>query len=450
MGEGAVIAHFDAKVQALFEQRYHALAFRYDRLLTRLMLAQWVVSILFAWWFSPYAWAGKDSVIHSHVIAAILLGGAITALPAFMFWRYPGHRTTRHIIATGMVLWSALLIHLTGGRIETHFHVFISLAVLAFYRDAKVLIAPTIVVALDHFIRGMYFPESVYGVVHAEWWRFLEHAWWVVFLDAFLVYHCVQSWLELRRYCEQQVALEEATSTAARLEKLAAVGQLAAGVGHELRNPLAAVRNAHAFIRKRLIASGPVDAKVDQFLGIVDRELDASNKIIANLLEFSRPKEPVRSPCPLHPLVEDAIAIVPPRPAVMIVNAVPRDMPIPDLDKDQFRQVLVNLVQNASESIPDGRQGLVSVTAEKVDGRPWQIYVEDNGSGIPPDVVDKIFQPLFSTKVKGTGLGLAVVAVMVERHHGRLHVETVPDEGTRFRIELPETASSRASGGAAA
>jgi signal transduction histidine kinase len=127
-------------------------------------------------------------------------------------------------------------------------------------------------------------------------------------------------------------------------------------------------------------------------------------------------------------------------------------MPIPDLDKVQFRQVIVNLVQNASESIPDDRQGLVSVTADKVPGRPWRIVVEDNGSGMTQDVIDRIFQPLFSTKVKGTGLGLAVVAAMIEKHRGVLSVESVPEEGTRFCIDLPETSpqQQRVSGGEAA
>ena len=91
------------------------------------------------------------------------------------------------------VLWSALLIHLTGGRIETHFHVFGSLAFLAFYRDWQVLVPATVVVAADHFLRGQFFPQSVYDVLNAGSWRWLEHAGWVVFEDIFLVASCVRA-----------------------------------------------------------------------------------------------------------------------------------------------------------------------------------------------------------------------------------------------------------------
>ena len=106
------------------------------------------------------------------------------------------------------MLFSALLIHLTGGRIETHFHVFGSLAFLAFYADWPVLVTATVVVAADHFLRGMLWPESVYGLANPEWWRFLEHAGWVVFEDVFLVMASVQTMRELRRAADRQAQLE--------------------------------------------------------------------------------------------------------------------------------------------------------------------------------------------------------------------------------------------------
>src|SRR6185295_11419292 len=125
--------------------------------------------------------AGRQSAVHVHVYAAIVLGGLISSLPFLFILTRRGALETRVAVACGQMLWSALLIHLTGGRIETHFHVFGSLAILAFYRDVRVLVPATIVVAGDHFIRGIYWPESVYGITNPEWWRFLEHAAWVVF-----------------------------------------------------------------------------------------------------------------------------------------------------------------------------------------------------------------------------------------------------------------------------
>src|SRR5262245_7085838 len=130
-----------------------------------LMPVQWIAGIIAALWISPRTWSGTSSTIHLHVLLAVFLGGAITALPVLFAVMKPRHVATRHVIAVGQVLMSALLIHLTGGRIETHFHVFGSLAFLAYYRDWRVLIPATVVVAVDHAARGLYFPQSVFGVL---------------------------------------------------------------------------------------------------------------------------------------------------------------------------------------------------------------------------------------------------------------------------------------------
>src|SRR6266446_10685928 len=147
-----------------------------SRLFTILMLVQWVAGIAAALWISPRAWAGATSQVHVHVWLAIFLGGAITSLPVFLTLIRPRDAFTRHVVAVCQVLMSALLIHLSGGRIETHFHVFGSLAFIAFYRDWRVLIPDTIVVAADHALRGIYFPQSVFGILTASPWRWTEHA----------------------------------------------------------------------------------------------------------------------------------------------------------------------------------------------------------------------------------------------------------------------------------
>jgi two-component system cell cycle sensor histidine kinase/response regulator CckA len=157
-----------------------------DRIFAVLMAIQWVAGIVAALWIAPRTWIGTTSQTHIHVWAAIFLGGAISVLPIVLAITKPGAPATRYSIAVAQMLFSALLIHLTGGRIETHFHVFGSLAFLAFYRDWKVIVPATIVVALDHFLRGLFWPQSVYGVLSVSEWRWLEHAGWVLFEDAFL------------------------------------------------------------------------------------------------------------------------------------------------------------------------------------------------------------------------------------------------------------------------
>ena len=169
-----------------------------DRLFFKLLIGEWLFGIFVALTFSPYGWSGKVKVVHQHVWVATLLGAAIISFPLAMIRLRPGGVATRHVVAIGQALYSALLIHLTGGRIETHFHVFGSLAILAFYLDWTVLVTATVVVATDHIVRGLVWPESVYGITNPEWWRFLEHAFWVVFCVSFLAVSCIttlKNWL---------------------------------------------------------------------------------------------------------------------------------------------------------------------------------------------------------------------------------------------------------------
>ncbi|HEX8072163.1 MAG TPA: EAL domain-containing protein [Pyrinomonadaceae bacterium] len=170
----------------LFTEHQQAICKRTDRMFAGLMAVQWLAGIAAALWISPQTWAGPYSRTHIHVWAAVFLGGAISLFPMALGLLRPGEASTRYIIATAQMLMSSLLIHLTGGRIETHFHVFGSLAFLAFYRDWRVLIPATVVVAADHFLRGLFWPESVYGVLTVNNWRWLEHAGWVLFEDTFL------------------------------------------------------------------------------------------------------------------------------------------------------------------------------------------------------------------------------------------------------------------------
>jgi hypothetical protein len=201
-------ASTEARAAQLFsEQRNRRLA-KVDRMFAKLLGVQWIFAILMALFFSPYAWAGKTKAIHTHVYVAIFMGGAIALLPILLAIYRPGWVVTRHVIAISQMLTSALLIHLSGGRIETHFHVFGSLAFLAFYLEWPVLITATIVVATEHFLRGLFWPESVYGITNPEWWRFLEHAFWVVFEDIILVWSCTIGRREMKTMAVQQAELE--------------------------------------------------------------------------------------------------------------------------------------------------------------------------------------------------------------------------------------------------
>src|SRR5689334_4748602 len=173
-----------SRVEELFLSHQAATHRRTDRMFAILMVCQWLAGIGLSIWISPLTWTGRMSAVHPHVWAALGLGSLITIFPVALAVLRPGEAVTRHTIAVGQAAWSALFIHLTGGRIETHFHVFGSLAFLAFYRDWRVLLTGTVVIAGDHFFRGLFWPESVYGTVVDSQWRWLEHAGWVVFEDS--------------------------------------------------------------------------------------------------------------------------------------------------------------------------------------------------------------------------------------------------------------------------
>ena len=196
------------RMAELFKEQQQSIIKHTDRIFARLMIWQWIGGVVLALWISPRTWSGTESRIHFHLWAAIFFGAAITSLPVVLALLQPGKTITRHVIAIGQMLMSALLIHLTGGRIETHFHVFGSLAILAFYRDWKVLISASAVVYLDHLLRGAFWPQSVYGVLQAPIWRSLEHAGWVIFEVTFLIISIRKSLSEMRLVAERQARLE--------------------------------------------------------------------------------------------------------------------------------------------------------------------------------------------------------------------------------------------------
>ncbi|MGB7345859.1 MAG: PAS domain S-box protein [Pirellulaceae bacterium] len=194
----------------LFKRRYTAECMRINRLMIWLMVLQWCVAIAFAAFYSPYTWIGQNYAIHVHIWAAILLGGSISGFAILWTHLYPSATHTRHVMAISQMLWSALLIHLTGGRIETHFHVFASLAILSIYRDWTILITATVVVAVDHFIRGVFYPLSAFGIETESPYRWIEHAAWVIFEVAFLVPSSMRLRNEIRELCIQQTETEQA------------------------------------------------------------------------------------------------------------------------------------------------------------------------------------------------------------------------------------------------
>ena len=245
---------------------------------------------------------------------------------------------------------------------------------------------------------------------------------------------------ELRATNEElQAANEELRETQEQLirsERLAAIGQLAGGVGHELRNPLGAIKNAAYYIKGKIAKSelGQKEPRVTEFLDIMDDEVNASNKIINDLLGFSRIGKPSVSPTRIEKVIEDALAHTAILENIELTKRLDTDLPEVNIDPDQVQQVLVNMILNAVQAMPEG--GKLTVGATEKD-EFLEVKIADSGCGIPEEAVDKIFDPLFTTKAKGIGLGLAVCKSIIDRHEGYIEVKSKVGRGTTFSIKLP-------------
>jgi signal transduction histidine kinase len=200
-------------------------------------------------------------------------------------------------------------------------------------------------------------------------------------------------------------------------------------VSHELRNPLGVIKNSVYYLRMIL----PDEERLRRHLAILDREVSSATRIISGMLDFARSTPPARTPADLGALVGDAMErlIVPE--SVRVERELAEGLDPVMVDPHQMGLVLDNLLLNAIQAMPDG--GLLTVRTRPGDGR-IELGVEDTGVGIAPEHLERIFEPLFTTKSKGIGLGLSLVKRLVEANNGTIRVETAPGKGTRFVVEL--------------
>ena len=197
-----------SRAATLFDDHFAEIRTKTSRLMALVLVLQWPACMILALWITPRTWIGEASQPHFHVLAAAVLGFVLSSFPAYLAWTAPNRTSTRHVVAVAQMLWSALLIHVTGGRIETHFHVFASLAAIALYRDRRVLMTAVAAVAVDHFIRGVWWPQSAFGVFVESPYRWIEHAVWVVFECVFLFVACRTSMVEMSQIADRQARLE--------------------------------------------------------------------------------------------------------------------------------------------------------------------------------------------------------------------------------------------------
>ena len=220
-----------------------------------------------------------------------------------------------------------------------------------------------------------------------------------------------------------------------RSERLASLGRLAAGVAHEIRNPLSSIRGFAQYFVKRFHGQ----TEEEGYASVMVKEVDRLNRVITELLDFAGPKEPRREPNSLEDIADHALKLLAPDLAarkVEVFKEYEPGLPAVSVDRDQISQVFLNLLLNAIESMEGG--GEIRLTLRRCGPPPAVLAaIADTGAGIPEDDLEKVFEPFFSRKRKGTGLGLAIVHQIIESHRGEIRVESGPGRGTTFRMTLP-------------
>ena len=234
---------------------------------------------------------------------------------------------------------------------------------------------------------------------------------------------------ELQQSLEDLAAAHEQL---VRQERLAAIGELASSIGHELRNPLGVISNALYLLRGD-IAKRP-DAAADRHLATAEREVSAATVIVADLLEFARQRDPVITDVDITGLVDEVLTVLPPPAGIEVDRQLPSGPLSALADRDMLRQVLLNLLGNAYQAMPEGGRVSVEVSDER---NVVRISVADTGAGMTQDVKDSLFQPFFTTKARGIGLGLAVCKRIIDAHSGRIEVDSTPGQGAEFIVTLP-------------
>jgi signal transduction histidine kinase len=227
------------------------------------------------------------------------------------------------------------------------------------------------------------------------------------------------------------VRLEETQARLMLQERLAAIGQVAAAVGHELRNPLGVLTNALYLIG---VGAGG-DAKVARHLATAEREVAAAASIVDSLLDFARERVPVTAPVGVADLVEESLSVAVPPASVEVVRDGLDGAPPVLADRQQLRQVVLNLLTNAYEAM-DGSSGVLTIAA-RGRGDDLEIRVSDSGPGMDAETAAHVFEPFFTRKAKGIGLGLPVTKRIVEKHGGTIVAESTPGQGATFVLALP-------------
>ncbi len=218
----------------------------------------------------------------------------------------------------------------------------------------------------------------------------------------------------------------------AKQEKLALLGRLVGGIGHELRNPLGSIKNAAYFLK---LVIDDADPEVKETLTILEKEVNASEKIITNLLSFASTKPLVKVKININEIIEKTLAHIVVPNNIKIETRLSKKIPIVYADPDQLTQVLLNLINNGIQAIEN--EGKLIIKTSSKDSESIVIEISDTGIGMSKEVQKRLFEPLYTTKAKGIGLGLVITKTIIEKHNGNIQIQSEVSKGSTFTINLP-------------
>jgi len=244
--------------------------------------------------------------------------------------------------------------------------------------------------------------------------------------------HILDSFVDITKLKEAESQLKDAQEKVVKSEKLAAIGQLAASVAHEIRNPLGAMKNVLYYFN--MLDLGKTDADIKENLDIMNQEIVHVDHIITDLLEFARVKKPTLREENINQIIKETLNRIKTVPNIEITTELDDKAPNIEADALQVQQVFYNMVQNAMQAMEKG--GRIKIET-KLAGDFLEASFADTGPGIAKENLAKIFDPFFSTKAKGTGLGLSVCKSLIEGHKGMIDVESEVGKGTTFKIKFP-------------
>ena len=273
-------------------------------------------------------------------------------------------------------------------------------------------------------------------VLHAEVNKIERFLWLIntiLFIVPLIILIVYSRQIDLERTrSEKMVQRQSEELKDSREKKLAVLGQLAGGVAHDLRNPLGAIKNGIYFLN---MAIKKPQTDIKKTLGILDKAIIKSENIISNILNFGRPGTSIKKNINIGNILQDIITQTDIPDNIKVLNKLDKSIPAVFADPGQTIQIFSNIILNAVQAMPEG--GKLTVKYAIIDKKWLDISVSDTGIGIPAENMDKIFDPMFTSKAKGIGLGLALIKILVDANGGKISVNSKVGEGTAFTLKLP-------------